>query len=68
MLLNDVSGSRVRSRARSRVGSHDHKFCNHGIIISVNLSQLLSNSSTANAKIKGLNVTLDNLTSFADRS
>ena len=33
MLLDDADGSRVRSRARSRVGSHDHKSCDHDVTI-----------------------------------
>ena len=32
MLLDDMGGSRVRSRARSRIGSHDHRSHDHGVI------------------------------------
>ena len=33
LLLDNVGGSRVRSRARSRVRSHDHRSRDHGITI-----------------------------------
>ena len=33
LLLDNVDGSYVKSRARSRVGLHDHRSCNHGITI-----------------------------------
>ena len=33
MLLDEVGGSRVRSRARLRVGSHDHRSCDHSVTI-----------------------------------
>ena len=33
LLLDDMGGSRIRSRARSRVGSHDHRSCDHGVTI-----------------------------------
>ena len=33
MPLDDVSGSRVRLRARSRVGSDDYKSRNYGVTI-----------------------------------
>ena len=32
-LLDDMGGSHVRSRARSRVVSHDYRFCDHGVTI-----------------------------------
>ena len=31
LLKNDVSRSCVRSHARSRVGSHDHGYCDYGV-------------------------------------
>ena len=33
MLLDDMGGSRIKSRARSHVGSHDHRSCDHGVTI-----------------------------------
>ena len=33
MLLDDVGQSRVRSRARLNVGSHDHGACGYGVTI-----------------------------------
>ena len=49
MLLDDVGGSRVRSRARSRVGSHDHGSRDLGVIIDLkNIKIVIINIITNN--------------------
>ena len=57
-LLDDVGRSHVRSRARSRVGSHDHRSCDHGITQSYTVAdgfQIVTHVE------EGLDITLDNL-------
>ena len=41
MLLDDIGGSRVRLRARSRVRAHDHRSCDHGVTVLISVKKEL---------------------------